>query len=281
MIRIGNFSKLSQISIRMLRHYDDLGLLKPRTVDSSSGYRYYSPDQLSVAHRITTLKDMGFSLAVIAEILHSYDNPDVLRTFLAVKLEEVRQQEQQARDRIMLIQMTMNSLGDEPEMKYDVSLKTIPARYAASIRRVIPSYEDEAALWEELVSRLDKVAEGVQFSDPTLPLAIYHDESYKESDIDVEIQISIVGEPGTHTDEGDLVFKTVEPIEAASAVYKGSYSQSYEAHEAVAKWVATNCCEYAGPMINILHVSPDTESDPAKWVTEVCCPVKEKCCPTA
>ena len=69
MLKIGDFSKLSRVSIRMLRHYDDIGLLKPAETDSFTGYRYYRPEQLFTIGRITALKDMGFSLAEIIRIL--------------------------------------------------------------------------------------------------------------------------------------------------------------------------------------------------------------------
>ena len=67
MLKIGDFSKLSRVSIRMLRHYDDIGLLKPAETDAFTGYRYYREDQLLVIGRITALKDMGFALADIVE----------------------------------------------------------------------------------------------------------------------------------------------------------------------------------------------------------------------
>lgn len=69
MLKIGDFSKLSRISIRMLRHYDEIGLIQPRMTDPASGYRYYSEEQLTIAGRILALKDMDFSLAAIIEIL--------------------------------------------------------------------------------------------------------------------------------------------------------------------------------------------------------------------
>ena len=63
MLKIGEFSKLSRVSIRMLRHYDDIGLLKPAEIDDFTGYRYYREEQLFAIGRITSLKDMGFALA--------------------------------------------------------------------------------------------------------------------------------------------------------------------------------------------------------------------------
>ena len=69
MLKIGEFSKLSRISIRMLRHYDEIGLLRPVRIDAFTGYRYYGEDQLPLAGQIAALRDMGFGLSAISEVL--------------------------------------------------------------------------------------------------------------------------------------------------------------------------------------------------------------------
>ena len=77
MLRIGEFSVLSQISIHMLRHYNEIGLLIPEYIDDFTGYRYYSEKQLPIANKIKALKSMGLSLSLIKEILTKYtDNND-------------------------------------------------------------------------------------------------------------------------------------------------------------------------------------------------------------
>lgn len=91
MLRIGVFSKLSRVSIRMLRHYDDIGLLKPAEIDQFTGYRYYSPEQLPVIGRITALKDMGFSLADIVKMLEIYENRDELDDYLMKRQLELQE----------------------------------------------------------------------------------------------------------------------------------------------------------------------------------------------
>ena len=91
MLRIGEFSKLSRVSIRMLRHYDDIGLLKPAEIDQFTGYRYYSPEQLPVIGRITALKDMGFSLADIVKMLEIYENRDELDDYLMKRQLELQE----------------------------------------------------------------------------------------------------------------------------------------------------------------------------------------------
>ena len=86
MLKIGEFSKLSRISIRMLRHYDEIGLLKPAEIDRFTDYRYYREDQLPKAGRIAALKDMGFSLADIVRILEVYDDREQLERFSYYKV---------------------------------------------------------------------------------------------------------------------------------------------------------------------------------------------------
>ncbi|MBO7632182.1 MAG: MerR family transcriptional regulator [Lachnospiraceae bacterium] len=89
MLKIGDFSKLSRVSIRMLRHYDDIGLLKPAEIDSFTGYRYYREDQLFTIGRITSLRDMGFGLTDIVKMLDFYNDPDRMEEVLSGKQAEL------------------------------------------------------------------------------------------------------------------------------------------------------------------------------------------------
>ena len=84
MLKIGDFSKLSRCSVRMLRHYDEIGLLEPAEIDRFTGYRYYSEAQLTVIGQIISLRDMGFSLAAIGEML-KLDDPERLDSFYAIR----------------------------------------------------------------------------------------------------------------------------------------------------------------------------------------------------
>ena len=89
MLKIGEFSKLSRVSVRMLRHYDEIGLLKPAETDRFTDYRYYKEDQLPIVGRIAALKDMGFSLADIVRILEVYDDREKLEQFFSARQEEL------------------------------------------------------------------------------------------------------------------------------------------------------------------------------------------------
>ncbi len=272
MLKIGEFSKLSRISIRMLRHYDEIGLLVPDNTDFFTSYRYYSESQLPVAGRITALKDMGFSLAVISEIMKTYDDSEALVRFLEIKQAEEIYQVKEAKHRLQLLETAIRRLREDGvDMNYNVTLKELPERYVASVRKIIPSYNQEGMLWGILMQ--ETAALNLQNGDPCYTLAIFHDGEHKESDVDVEVQKSV---KGNYKNTENVVFKTVAPILMASATYKGSYEKINEVNEAVANWVRDNGYEFNGLSFCIYHVSPHETQNSDELVTEVCYPVKKK-----
>ena len=143
MLKIGEFSKLSRISIRMLRYYDEMGLLVPETIDSFTGYRYYSESQLFTAGRITALKDMGFKLCDTAELLKRWEDREILEQRLLAQQEAARLQAEESARRLRLLDTAIERLRKDELMNYDVTVKTIPERRVASVRQIIPCYERE------------------------------------------------------------------------------------------------------------------------------------------
>lgn len=133
MLKIGEFSKLSRVSVRMLRHYDEIGLLKPAEIDRFTDYRYYREDQLPTAGRIAALKDMGFSLTDIVKILEVYDDREQLERFFLVRQRELEALSQDTAHKLTLLDAARKRLRKEEEMRYNVTIKTIPERYAAVI----------------------------------------------------------------------------------------------------------------------------------------------------
>ena len=185
MLKIGDFSKLSRVSIRMLRHYDDIGLLKPAEIDEFTGYRYYHEEQLFVIGRITALKDMGFALADIIKMLEVYDDKNKLLRKQKELTEDVKQTEY----KLMLLDSARKRLRKEQTMKFDVNVKTIPERYAATIQGVIPKYADEGILWGMLGESKTPLVP----ADPCLAAAVFLDREYKEENVEVMIWMTVKG----------------------------------------------------------------------------------------
>ncbi len=138
-----------------------------------------------------------------------------------------------------------------------------------SLRAMIPTYDREGMLWERLARAAAPL--NLQYAAPHYDIAICHNEGYQDENMDVEIQRSV---SGLQPDVGELHFKIVEPVLAATLIYQGAYDWLPEANARVATWIAANHFDYVCPMFNIYHVSPQTEPEAGKMITEVCYPVR-------
>ena len=251
MLKIGDFSKLSRVSIRMLRHYDEINLLKPIKIDEFTGYRYYNEEQLPVMARINALKDMGFSLAVIREILRCYNNKEELEQYLRVRYAELVEVSEQTAQRLRFLETAIERLRKDENMNYNVVLKTLPERQVASVRKIIPRYEQEGMLWNILFQETSHL--NLVLAEPCYISAIFHDKEYKESDVEVEVQATV---KENYPNTENVVFKIEPEVTVASIIFKGSYEQFNDVYASLATWVEANGYAYCGPMFSIYHVSP-------------------------
>ncbi len=267
MLKIGDFSKLSRVSIRMLRHYDDIGLLKPAEIDDFTGYRYYREDQLFIIGRITALKDMGFALADITRILEIYDEKDKLDAYLIARQKELAKQAKETEYKMMLLDTARKRLRKEQDMSFDVTVKTIPERYAATVHMVVPHYEDEGMAW----NMMGECREPLVPADPCYAIAEFLDDEFKEENVEIVVSMAVKGK---YQDTEHVKFKTLPATKVASCIIKGSYDQMGDAYATVASWIKDNGYKMNGPMFNIYHVSPAQTQNPDEYVTEVCFPIE-------
>lgn len=271
MLKIGEFSKLSRISIRMLRHYDEIGLLKPAHVAPDSGYRYYSENQLLTVGRMNALKDMGFGLSAISRLLDHWDEPELLEQCLLLKKAELQEEAEKIADRLQLLETALERLRKDETMKVDVTIKTFPKRYAATVRMIIPTYEQEGMLWDLLMKETEPL--NLTEDEPCYCCAVFHDQEFKEQDVDVEVHKTV---KGTYADTEHVRFQMLPEVMVASATCKGAYDQMDGVMASVAQWVMDHGYEMNGPIFNVYHVSPHETPDENEFVTEVCYPVKRK-----
>ena len=271
MLKIGEFSKLSRVSVRMLRHYDEIGLLKPAEIDRFTDYRYYREDQLPTAGRIAALKDMGFSLADIVRILEVYDDREKMERFFSARQKELEALSQDTAYKLTLLDAARNRLRKEENMRYNVTLKTIPERYAATVHMTIPRYEEEGIIWGKLAEETCRM--NLVEDDPCLCAVTYLDGEYKEENVEMMAWKTV---KGTYPDTEHVKFQTLPEVTVASCTYQGSYTLITDVYAAVIAWMEANGYEPAGPMFNIYHLSPHETQNPDEFVTEICYPVKKK-----
>lgn len=271
MFKIGEFSKLTQVSVRMLRYYDESGLLKPAETDRFTGYRFYSVEQIPVLRRIIFLRDSGFQISEIAEALKRWNRKDIAEE-LKRKQEEIRAVIQTEEARAARISAAIEDLGKERiEVCCNVTIKSIPAYPALTLRRLLPDYFAEGDLWMELGEKL--TAENLRLPQNTLNFAIYHDTDYKDGDVDIEV-CSVLQEP--RLCRGSKLFRETEAVQhmACFMVY-GPFQNIGPAFDSFARWL-TEHERYAMSGLNrqIVHRGPWNEQDPEKYLTEIQIPVE-------
>ena len=176
----------------MLRHYDDIGLLKPAEIDRFTGYRYYREDQLFTIGRITSLKDMGFSLADIVKMLDIYNEPAEMDAFLAEKQTELNEIAKQTEYRLTLLETARKRLRKEHNMNFDVTVKTIPERYAATVQMIVPTYMDEGMLWNTMMGETVAAGEPLVPADGCLAAAQFLDPEYKEENVEIVVSSTML-----------------------------------------------------------------------------------------
>lgn len=271
MLKIGEFSKLTQVSVRMLRHYDEIGLLKPAEIDRFTDYRYYKEEQLPAMCRIKALKDMGFSLADIVRIMQLDGNSAALDDFLESRHAELCAALAETEYKLKLIDIAKSKLRKEEKMKYNPTIKTFPARYAATLRTIIPRYKDKGTVWALLRMETDPL--NMSPADPCLCGATFLDGEYKEKDVEVEAWKTV---KGSYADTEHVRFRTLPEVTVVSYTCKGGYEQMGEVNTAILEWIVTTGCRPNGPMFNIYHVNPHETSNPEEFITEVCYPIEKR-----
>ena len=266
MLKIGDFSRLSQVSIKTLRYYDEVGLLKPAQIDQSSGYRYYSVAQLGQVHRILALRDLGFSLDQISHLLEAGPSSEELRGMLCLRRAEQQQRLSQEQERLERVEALLQLIDQENVMNTDaVILKDTENLTIASIRKIVPAYNQIGMLFGEIFQQIP----GTAARGPCL--AIWHDNEYKEQDVDGEACVPI--------DEKYQVPPPVQstklaPIKVASVIHHGAYNTLNQSYQIVLKWVATNGFQVSGPIREVyLHFDQPVRQDDESYVTEIQVPV--------
>jgi DNA-binding transcriptional MerR regulator len=254
MFKIGEFSRLSRVSVRMLRHYDQLGLLIPSQTDPFTGYRYYSASQLPRLNRILALRDLGFSLEQISGLLDEDVSAEQLLGMLKVKRAEVEGQLQEARQKLDRLEGRIRQTSDSSGYEaYDVVLRDTQPQLVAAYRE--PAADDDRIqqMFDSLevyVARFD----GARADKP--PLTIYYDEDYRERDMDAEVAVPLMY--AIPESETIRVRELPGLSNVASVVHVGEYMAIYQAYNSLLAWIEVNGYQMTGP-IRELYLSYGAE----------------------
>lgn len=273
MLKIGDFSRLSQVTIKTLRYYDQTGLLKPEAVDPFTGYRYYTLDQLPRLNRILVLKDLGLSLEQIARLLDDTLTTDEIRGMLRLKRAALEQEIHDAQARMARLENRLRQIEMEGKMpEQEIIVKRIEPQQVVSVRRIVP---DGSKIREFMVEVEEAVRQaGIKPSGAWMVL--YHHAGFRYRDLDVEAAVPVDAaaiDPASLS-SGRLTIRTIPAIDAAvTTLLRGGYEGIGDAYHALDLYLHDHGHEYLGPAREIYLRGADSAQTPAEYLTEVQYPV--------
>ncbi len=271
MFKIGEFSKLSRVSVKTLRYYDELGLLHPAHIDRFTSYRYYTAEQLTQLNRILALRDLGLSLEQVGHVLRDGLPAEQLRGMLRLKRGELEQHLAEESARLQRVAARLRQIEEESTMPtHEVVLKEVPALRVAALRGVVETYSAQGSLWNELGEYLQR--RGIKPTGSCF--TIDHNEEYRPQDVDLEV-CEPVDAPLDDTGPVRVVDLPAVP-QMASTIHHGSYDGLSAAYQAFMAWIQSNGYRIAGPNREIyLRNLADDGVTPDDLVTEMQFPVEK------
>jgi DNA-binding transcriptional MerR regulator/predicted transcriptional regulator YdeE len=276
MIKIGEFSKLAQVSVPTLRYYDQVGLLKPVKVDQFTGYRYYTVSQLPQLNRIVALKGLGFSLEQISEVLAEGLTPEQMRGMLRLRHAQISQQLEEMQNQLVEVEVRLQHIEREAQISsYDVILKQVEPQLVAFVRATLPSHSAVGVLFGEVYEGIREYVNEALYPHPEnggQTLVLWYDTEFKETNVDGAAGFFLrCRVPET----GRMKVQELPAATMATTVHHGAYERIGDAHEAVISWIEANGYRIVGAdrELNLYHRPPIRRDDPT-YVTEIQYPVE-------
>jgi DNA-binding transcriptional MerR regulator len=264
LISIGRFSRLTRLSIKALRLYDEIGLLPPEWVDEDSGYRYYGYGQVQRATTIRLLRDLDMPLPEIGEIMGT-DDPEAVRDRLRAHRSRVRERLAATTSALARLEQLIERW--EGAMPYQVAEREEPARDVVCIAArtsLATIAQTIGGCFGELMSYVQQ--HGLQMTGP--PFIAYPDRIYEdEGAIECCFPVAGAAQP-----QGRVELRRISGGPVAWTRHVGPYDQVGEAYAALDAWVAENGRELAGPPREVYLNEPQTTA-PEDLLTEVVWPL--------
>ena len=266
MLTIGQMSKVCGVSVKTLRHYDKIGLLKPQRIDEINGYRYYEDPQIGTMLLIGRLKRYGFSLTEIQALLTIPDSRELLRQMYKQRFRLERQMEH--------ISITIREMGyhlEEFERTGDIM------SYQNNYEIQIKEAEEQALVTqrhkmsvEEFGTYYGKIYEKITREHMTINgviMAVYHDQEFDPAYSDIELGVGI-----TERDKADFI---MPGCLCAATIHRGPYSGLPDAYGAIVAWINANGYHMNGMPYEIYRKNQFDKLPPDEWETEIFFPVKK------
>lgn len=265
-LSIGDFSRATHISVKMLRHYHQMGLLEPADIDSATGYRRYGTEQVPTAQVIRRFRDLQMPLEQIRAVLVAPD-VETRNGLIAAHLDALQASLAETQAAVASVRDLLERPGSD--RLPGISHRRVEAVPAAAITEVV--HVAEAEVWlqgalGELHATLE--AQGVDAVGPAG--GIYADELFTEEVGEATVFVPTNGELRA---TGRVVARVLPPAELATILHSGSHRGIDEAYGALGTHVAQHELAVDGPIREYYLVGRYETEDVAAWRTEIGWPI--------
>jgi DNA-binding transcriptional MerR regulator len=263
LVSIGDFSRMTHLSVKALRFYHDQGLLEPARIDPATGYRFYDPGQVPVAQVIRRFRDLDMPLDQVRAVLKA---PDV-----ETRTREIIAHLTAMEARLAEMQMSVASLRvllEGPPVRPEVEFRSIPAAQVLAVAETVTAAQAWAwgsDAFGELYGRIEQ--EGLTPAGPGGALFPAGFFELEQAELTAFVPVDVAARPG-----GRVRPLIIPAAEAAVMVHSGSLADSDQTYGMLGTVVAGRAIGVDGPIREYYQV-PFTEPDPAKHRTEICWPV--------
>ncbi|MEV6281470.1 MerR family transcriptional regulator [Kribbella sp. NPDC051770] len=263
-VTIGEFSRLTHLSVKTLHHYHDIDLLAPALVDPSSGYRRYEIAQVPTAQLIRRLRELQMPLAQVRAVI---DAPDIATRDEAVRLHLVQMERELVRTQQAVA--SLRSMLTLAPTELPVEYRFVPAFRAYGVRERV--HRDDISAWcENVFTRLGALAG--RYGISAVPGAAYSDEFFADEAGEVTAFLPVA--PDQPADESvDLIDLPAGLF--AVALHRGSFEELDRAYGALGSHVAEFCEIAPGPVRELYVVGPGDSTDSSTFQTELCWPIQQ------
>lgn len=269
MLRIGEFSKMGMTTVKTLRHYDEIGLLEPRSVDPLTGYRLYDASQLSDLHLIQSLRQAGLPLGEVAAVVSGGDAEAALeRHVLRLQEEIAARQEALAHARFLL-----DKSKEDEAMSYNATVKHIPEQAIYCKEFFMPTFADYFTEFPALGQKLREKYPDLKLATPEYCYIVNLDAEWRETDNRILFCEAVTE---LKEDFDGIRFEVAPALDVVSVMHKGAYEEMGAAFAYAVEWIEKNGYEIAGEPRSSYIDGIWNKDDVSEWLTEVQIPVRKK-----
>jgi DNA-binding transcriptional MerR regulator/effector-binding domain-containing protein len=261
---IGDFSRMTHVSVKALRHYHDLGLLVPAEIDPASGYRFYEPSQVPVAQVIRRFRDLGMPIDEIREVLQA---PDVEARNQVIVAHLQRMESELAATQSVVTSLRL--LLERPPAPIAVEHRSAGPVRALTVSGEVAS-ADLDTWWHVAFRELDAVLADAAVTPDGPRAALFAAEFFQLGAGEVIAYVPVLEELGSR---GRARMLDIASAELAVAVHRGSVADLDQTYGALGTYVAEREIGVDGPIREQYLVSAFDTEDESRHLTEVCWPV--------